>query len=67
MFGQFFLQVNVHQKNTVSAVSNIVVISHRQNYNLLMRRLQNYQYELIPIGDQQRDMRQPRRGVLFRV
>lgn len=27
------------QKNAVSALSNIVVISHRQNYNLFMQRL----------------------------
>lgn len=32
-------QVNLHQKNAVSALSNIVVISHRQNYNLFMQRL----------------------------
>jgi putative transposase len=34
-----------------------VVIAHRQNYNFSMQRLQAFKYELMPDGDQQRDMR----------
>ena len=47
----------MHQKYAVSALSYIVVIAHRQNYNLSMQRLQAYKYELQPLVEQQRDMR----------
>jgi len=50
-------QVSMHQKYAVSALSYIVVIAHRQNYNLSMQRLQAYKYELQPLVEQQRDMR----------
>ena len=36
----------------MSAVSNIVVISHIPNYNQDMKRLQAFKYELIPNGQQ---------------
>ena len=50
-------QMHMHQKNAVSSVANIVVITHRPNYNRSMQRLQAYKYELMPDGEQERDMR----------
>jgi len=41
----------------MASVSNIVVIFHRPNYNLGMKHLQAYKYELQPNSQQQRDMR----------
>lgn len=38
-------------------MSNIVVMIHRPNYNVNMQRLQAYKFELMPDGQQQRDMR----------
>lgn len=49
-------QVNVHFKNTVSAMSNIVVFLHRPSIIVTMKRLQAYKYELQPNGEQLRDM-----------
>jgi len=50
-------QMDVHLKNAVPSVSNIVVIAHRPNYTIRMQRLQAFKYELMPTGEQQRDMR----------
>lgn len=50
-------QMNVHVKNTVSTVSNIVVFLHRPSIIATMKRLQAYKFELQPNGEQQRDMR----------
>lgn len=50
-------QVNMHLKNTVSTVPNIVVFFHRPSIMESMKRLQAYKYELMPNGEQQRDMR----------
>lgn len=50
-------QMDVHLKNTVPAMSNVIAISHRPNYNTDMKRLQAYKYELQPNGEQQRNMR----------
>ncbi len=50
-------QMDVHKKNTMPAVSNIVVIAHGPNYNPDMRRLQAFKFELMPTGDQKRRMR----------
>ena len=51
-------QMHVHHKNTVSSSPNIVVVfSHRPEYDRIMQRLQAFKYELMPNGEQQRDMR----------
>jgi putative transposase len=50
-------QMHVHHKYAVSSVSNVVVIAHRPKYNRAMQRLQAYKYELMPNGEQQRQMR----------
>ena len=50
-------QVDMHQKNAVSAVSHTVVVAHRPNYTSDMQRLQAFKYELVANGEQQRDMR----------
>lgn len=47
----------MHQKNTLSSVSNVVILTHRPNYNRNMQRLQAYKYERIPDGEQERNMR----------
>jgi hypothetical protein len=47
----------MHQENAVSSMANIVIITHRPNHNRSMQRLQAYQYELMPDGEQARDMR----------
>jgi len=48
----------MHHKNTVSALPNIIVVfAHRPKYDRIMQRLQAFQYELMPNGEQQRDMR----------
>lgn len=41
----------------MSAMSNIIVITHRPNYNIAMKRLQAFKFELRPNGEQQRQMR----------
>jgi len=43
--------------NAVFAVSNIVVYLHIPSIMENMKRLQAYKYELMPNGEQQRDMR----------
>src|SRR3989304_3135933 len=50
-------QMDVHLEYAVPAVSNILVIVHRPNYTLEMKRQKAYKYELQPNGDQQRQMR----------
>ena len=50
-------QVNMHVKNTLSTVSNIVIFLHRPSIIVTMKRLQAYKYELQPNGEQLRDMR----------
>ncbi|WP_348529977.1 transposase [Methylocaldum sp. RMAD-M] len=49
--------MDVHLENAVPSMPNIVVIAHRPNYTARMRRLQAYQYELRPDGQQERQMR----------
>jgi hypothetical protein len=49
-------QVNMHQKDAISATSNIVVIAHRPNYTTRMQRLQAHKYEPMPTGEQRRDI-----------
>jgi len=49
-------QVYMHQENAVSTVSNAVVFAHRPKYNAGMQRLQAFKYELIPSGEQRRDL-----------
>jgi hypothetical protein len=46
-------QMNMHYKNTVSSMSNVVVIIHRWTYDLRMKRLrfQAFKFELIPNGE----------------
>jgi len=50
-------QVSMHHKHTVSSASNIIVFSHRPEYDGFMKRLQAFKFELMPNGEQQRDMR----------
>lgn len=50
-------QMHMHAKNTVPAASNVVVFSHRPNYNRPMLRLQAFKFELRPSGEQSRNMR----------
>jgi putative transposase len=50
-------QMYVHVKNTMPSVSYVVDIIHRPNYNRSMKRLQAFKYELMPTGDQQRQIR----------
>jgi putative transposase len=49
--------VDVHLENTVSSVSNIIVVCHRPSVIKVMQRLQSYKYELKTNGEQQRNMR----------
>ena len=51
-------QMHMHIKNAVSSSPNIVVVfAHRPEYDRIMQRLQAFKYELMPNGEQQRDMR----------
>lgn len=45
-------QMHMHLENAVPAVSNVIVNSHRPNYNQGMKRLQAFKYELQPKGQQ---------------
>ncbi|MGL5224964.1 MAG: RNA-guided endonuclease InsQ/TnpB family protein [Aeromonas sp.] len=49
--------MHVHNKNTVPAASNVIDIFHRPKYIKGMQRLQAFKYELMPDGQQQRQMR----------
>lgn len=51
-------QMHMHIKNAVSSSPNIVVVfAHRPEYDRIMQRLQAFKYELMPDGEQQRNMR----------
>ena len=50
-------QMNVHLEKTMSAVSNVLVITHRPKYAGSVERLQAYKFELMPDGQQRRGMR----------
>jgi len=47
----------MHEENAVSSVSDIIVSFHRLKYNLSMERLQAYKFELMPNGEQRKNMR----------
>jgi putative transposase len=49
--------MDMHHENTMSSASNIIVITHRPEYDGFMKRLQAFKFELMPNGEQQRDMR----------
>src|SRR5690625_7613157 len=49
--------MDMHLKNAVSSMPNIVVVAHRPNYNISMQRLQAFKYELRPDGQQERQLR----------
>jgi len=50
--------MNMDKKNAVSSMSNIVFLSHRpKSTTEVMQRLQAFKYELIPTGEQQRNLR----------
>jgi putative transposase len=50
--------MDMHHENAMPATPNIVVvIDHRPEYDRTMQRLQAFKYELMPNGEQQRDMR----------
>ena len=50
-------QVNMHQKYAMPSVTDFIVFFHRPNYNLAMKRLQAFKYELQPDGEQECNMR----------
>lgn len=55
-------QMNVHQERAVSSVADVWIVAHRLSiiteYKYSdMQRLQAYKFELMPTGDQARDMR----------
>lgn len=50
-------QMHMHLENAVPAMSNVIAIRHRPNYNSFMQRLQAYKYALQPNGQQERRMR----------
>jgi len=49
-------QMNVHQKDAMSSVAKIVVVTHRQNYTSHMQRLQAFKYELRLNAQQKRHL-----------
>jgi putative transposase len=48
--------MDMHIKNTEPSSSNIIVFSHRPEYNDGMKRLQAFKFQLMPTGEQQRKM-----------
>ena len=50
-------QMDMHQKDTMPSVPNIVVITHIPNYNTGMQRLQAFKYELMPDSETQCQLR----------
>jgi putative transposase len=50
-------QMDVHLKNAMPTMPNVVVYVHRPNYTPGMIRLQAFKFELMPDGDQARDIR----------
>ena len=51
-------QMDVHSKNAMSTVTKVLDIWHRPEYNTDMLRLQAYKFELMPNGEQSRNLRQ---------
>ncbi len=49
--------MHMYQEYAVPSVPNIVVVAHRANHTIRMQRLQAFKYELIPDGQQTRQMR----------
>jgi len=50
-------QVDVHLEHAVPSMPNIVAVFHRPNYTITMQQLQAFKFELMPAGEQQRQMR----------
>ena len=50
-------QVYMNLENTMSSVSYILVICHRPNYNVLLKRLRTFKFETRPSGQQKQRMR----------
>ena len=50
-------QVYMNLENTMSSVSYILVICHRPNYNVLLKRLQTFKFETRPSGQQKQRLR----------
>lgn len=50
-------QMDVHCENTVSAVPKVLAFVHRPDYNTGMEKRQAFKFELMPNGEQQRQMR----------
>jgi len=48
-------QVPVHQ-NAVPSAANVVAVVHTQSYATVVQRLQAFKYELMPTGEQRRDL-----------
>jgi len=49
--------MDMYIENTVSAASNVLFFAHRPKYNIGMIRLQAFKFELMPNGEQMRNMR----------
>src|SRR6266436_1800507 len=49
-------QMDMHCKDAVSTVPNVIEVRHRPNHNGSMERRQAFQFELLPKGEQQRQM-----------
>ena len=49
-------QMDVHCKDAVSTVPNVLEIRHRPNHNGSLERRQAFPFELLPNGEQQRQM-----------
>ena len=49
--------MDMHHKDTMSSLSNIIVIIHRPEYDGTMKRLQAFKFELMPTGAQEQQMR----------
>src|SRR5665647_2083518 len=50
-------QMNMHFKNAMSSVPNIIVLFHRPEYNSVMERLQAYKFQITPNDEQLRMMK----------
>jgi len=49
-------QMNMHRKHTVSTMPKVLAFLHRPDHNPSMERRQAFQFELLPNGEQQRQM-----------
>ena len=49
-------QMDMHCKDAVSTVPNALEMRHRPNHNGTLERRQAFQFELLPKGEQQRQM-----------